>query len=194
VEVQVIDAEVSVYGCAGRSVSISMFRSASTLQPRRVHLNLLVVSALVAAAPARLARAQEAPPLVLEAAVVRPTTAAADTLCHMEARIHNGGKEIASAFAFRLKLDDHDVGAYRDHLFLDPIEPGTTRVLPLLSFWTNETGRPLPASGTLRVELTLESARWMKQEKDAEGVRVWTDLGAVGGLPQTARASVAIEK
>ena len=131
---------------------------------------------------------------MLEAAVVRPATAAPDTLCHLEARIRNGGKTTASAFAFRLQLDGHDVGAYRDHLFMDAIEPGETRVLPLLSFWTNETGRPLPASGTIRVELTLDSARWMKQEKDAEGVRVWTDLGAVEGLPQTARASVAIEK
>jgi hypothetical protein len=171
-----------------------MFRSASTPRWRDPLIPLVVCVLGMALAGALPVRAQDAPPLVLQAAVVRPSSAAADTLCHLEARIRNGGKEIASAFAFRLKLDDHDVGAYRDHLFLDPIEPGTTRVLPLLSFWTNETSRPLPASGTLRVELTLESARWMKQEKDAEGVRVWTDLGAVEGLPQTARTNVAIEK
>jgi hypothetical protein len=154
----------------------------------------LVIIVTVMVAPPRVSGEQETAPLVLEAAIVQPTTAAPDTLCHLEARIRNGGKSTASAFSFRLKLDDREVGAYRDHLFMDPIEAGETRVLPLLSFWTNETGRPLPASGAIRVELTLDSARWMKQEKDAEGVRVWTSLGAVEGLPQTARANVAIAK
>jgi hypothetical protein len=153
----------------------------------------LAAAALVLA-PSRALAQSAGTTLVLEAVVVRPSEAAADTLCHLEARLRNTGKAIASSFAFRLELDDRGVGAYRDHLFMDPVAPGETRVLPLFSFWTNETGRPLPASGLLRVELTLEAARWMKQEKDAEGVRVWTDLGAVEGLPQTATASVAIKK
>jgi hypothetical protein len=153
----------------------------------------LAAAALVLApSPARPQTAGT--PLVLEAVVVRPTEAAPDSLCHLEARLRNTGKAIASSFAFRLELDDHEVGAYRDHLFLDPVAPGESRVLALFSFWTNETGRPLPPSGTIRVELTLEGARWMKQERDGEGVRVWTDLGAVEGLPQTATANVAIRK
>jgi hypothetical protein len=135
----------------------------------------------------------DAPALRLEAVLVKPAVARADTLCHLEARIANGGARTASAFAFRLALDGHDIGAYRDHLFMDPIAPGETRTLTLWSFWTNETSRPLPASGTLAVELTLESARWMKVEKDADGVSVWSDLGAVEGLPQTARADVKID-
>jgi hypothetical protein len=162
--------------------------------PRRVSRLLFVLAAVSGLAATGASGREGDALLALEAAVVRPTTAAPDTLCHLEARIRNDGKEIASSFAFRLKLAGHEVGAYRDHLFMDSIAPGETRVLPLFSFWTNETGRPLPASGTIGVELTLESARWMKQEKDAGGVRVWTDLGAVEGLPQTARASVAIEK
>jgi hypothetical protein len=156
-------------------------------------LTALAAVALELVAPRNGAQSASVP-LVLEAAIVRPDVAAPDTLCHLEARIRNSGKATASSFAFRLELEDREVGAYRDHLFLDPVEPGATRVLPLLSFWTNETSRPLPASGTIRVELTLESARWMKQEKDASGVRVWTDLGAVEGLPQTAIASVKIHK
>jgi len=147
-----------------------------------------------AAAGPRLAGDEATATLRLEAAVVKPAVAAPDSLCHLEARIRNAGSATASMFAFRLKLDTHDVGAYRDHLFMDPIAPGETRTLRLFSFWTNETSRPLPASGTLAVELTLESARWMKDEKDAEGTRVWSDLGAVEGLPQTVRASVAIKK
>jgi hypothetical protein len=161
--------------------------------PRRVSRLLVVLAATSALAATGASGGEGGALLALEAAVVRPITAAPDTLCHLEARIRNGGMEIASNFAFGLKLDGQEVGAYRDHLFMDPIAPGETRVLPLLSFWTNETARPLPASGTIRVELTLEGARWMKQEKDAQGVRVWTDLGAVEGLPQTASASVAIQ-
>ena len=121
---------------------------------------LLVVLAGTIAAP-RLAGDEASPALRLEAALVRPAVARADTLCHLEARITNGGAQTASAFAFRLALDAHDIGVYRDHLFMDPIAPGETRTLPLFSFWTNETSRPLPASGTLAVEHTLESARWM---------------------------------
>jgi hypothetical protein len=170
-----------------------MPRSASPPSLRRLRALLPALAALSLALAPAIGAGSEAQ-VVLEAALVRPTAAPADTLCHLEARVRNTGKTTASAFAFRLKLDDHDVGAYRDHLFLDPIEPGETRVLPLLSFWTNETGRPLPASGVIRVDLSLEAARWMKQEKDAEGVHVWTDLGAVAGLPQTATASVKIEK
>jgi hypothetical protein len=171
-----------------------MFSSGSpwAARVRAIVLALVVLAAAVARAPT--SGAENAAPLVLEAALVDPTSAAPDTLCHLEARIRNGGEAIASSFAFRLELGDHEVGAYSDHLFMDPIAPGETRALPLLSFWTNETSRPLPASGSLRVELTLESARWMKEERDAEGVRVWTDLGAVEGLPQTALTSVAIER
>jgi hypothetical protein len=166
-------------------------------EPRSRLAALLVAgsaAAAMATAPPRTWAQPASAPLVLEAALVRPSQAAPDTLCHLEARIANAGNFTASSFAFRLELDDQDVGAYRDHLFMDPVAPGETRTLALFSFWTNETGRPLPASGALSIELTLESARWMKQEKDAEGVRVWTDLGAVEGLPQTASATVAIQK
>ena len=160
---------------------------------RRARAALLVVFAATMAAAPRLG-GDDAPALRLEAVLVKPTAARPDSLCHLEARIANDGRETASAFAFRLKLDAHDIGAYRDHLFLDPIAPGETRTLTLFSFWTNETSRPLPANGTLAVELTLESARWMKSAKDADGVRVWSDVGPVEGLPQTVRASVTIEK
>ena len=154
----------------------------------------LVVLLAATIAPPCLAGDDASPALRLEAVLVKPAAARPDTLCHLEARITNGGAQTASAFAFRLSLDAHDIGAYRDHLFMDPIAPGETRTLTLFSFWTNETSRPLPASGTLAVELTLESARWMKEEKDAEGVIVWSDRGAVEGLPQTVRTSVKIER
>ena len=164
------------------------------LRLRARSLTALLLALLGAIAAPRLAGDDDSPALRLEAVLVKPAAARPDTLCHLEARITNGGAHTASAFAFRLSLDAHDVGAYRDHLFMDPIAPGETRTLALFSFWTNETSRPLPASGTLAVELTLESARWMKEEKNAEGVSVWSDLGAVEGVPQTVRASVKIER
>jgi hypothetical protein len=164
------------------------------LRLRARPLATFVVALAGALAMSGLAAEEAAPALRLEAALVKPMVARPDTLCHLEARITNGGRQTASAFAFRLTLDGHDIGAYHDHLFMDPIAPGETRTLTLWSFWTNETSRPLPASGTLAVELTLESARWMKEEKDEKGARVWSDLGAVEALPRTVRASVKIER
>jgi len=146
------------------------------------------------AAPAKAAGERTAPDLVLEAAEVTPRTAAADVLCQLRARIRNAGTQVASAFVFAVELDGHEVAVYRNHVFMDPIEPGETRSLRLYGFWTNETGRALPASGGLSVELTLVEARWMKAEKDAEGTLVWRDLGAVEGLPQVARQTVEITR
>ena len=135
---------------------------------------------------------QAAPGLALEAAEVTPAKASADALCQLRARIKNGGTRVATAFVFALKLDGKEIAVYRNHVFMDPIDPGETRSIKLYGFWTSETGRPLPTSGDLTVELTLQEARWMKMEKDAEGARVWQDLGAVEGLPLTTRGTVEI--
>lgn len=149
---------------------------------------------LVAMALATLpAAAQEpGPELVLEAAEVTPRSAPADALCQLRARIKNGGKSIAAAFVFAVKINNQEIATYRNHVFMDPIKPGETRSLRLYGFWTSETGRQLPASGDLAVELSLLEARWMKPEKDAEGTIVWRDLGAVEDLPQTARQAVEL--
>ena len=135
---------------------------------------------------------QPAARLVLEAAEVTPAKAPADALCQLRARIKNGGTTVATAFVFALEIDGKAIAVYRNHVFMDPIEPGETRSIKLYGFWTSETGRPLPASGDLEVELTLQEARWMKMEKDAEGARVWQDLGAVEGLPQTVLRTVEL--
>jgi hypothetical protein len=152
-------------------------------------LALLAATVLPAAAPAQAPAASK---LVLEAVEVEPAPAAPDTLCHLEVRIRNGGEAIASAFAFRVRLDEHELAVYRQQIFLDPIAPGETRSLRLYSFWTSETGRPAPASGQLTVEVSLHEARWMRPEKDPEGVLVWKDLGAVEGLPLQARQTLEL--
>jgi hypothetical protein len=141
------------------------------------------------------ALAQAAKPgLVLEAAEVTPAKAPGDALCQLRARIRNGGEAIAAAFVFAVRVDGKEIPVYRNHVFMDPIEPGETRALRLYGFWTSETGRPLPASGDLDVEVTLQEARWMKVEKDAGGARVWHDLGAVEGLPQTVQRTIEIAR
>lgn len=149
-----------------------------------------LLGSLLAAIPATAQ--QSGPKLVLEAAEVTPAKAPADALCQLRARIENGGSAVATAFVFALKIDGKEIAVYRNHVFMDPIDPGETRSIKLYGFWTSETGRPLPASGNLTVELTLQEARWMKMEKDAEGAGVWQDLGAVEGLPQTARRTVEL--
>jgi len=158
--------------------------------PRRVAALALLAAAIAAAAPGQ---APPASKLVLEAVEVEPATAAPDTLCHLRARIRNGGDAVASGFVFRVKLDDQELGVYRQQVFLDPIAPGETSSLRLYSFWTTETGRPAPASGRIAVELSLVEARWMRAEKDAEGVLVWQDLGAVEGLPLQARYTLELK-
>jgi hypothetical protein len=149
-----------------------------------------LVGSLLVAIPATAQQA--APKLVLEAAEVTPAKAPADALCQLSARIKNGGNAVATAFVFALKIDGREIAVYRNHVFMDPIDPGVTRAIKLYGFWTSETGRPLPATGDLTVELTLQEARWMKMEKDAQGARVWQDLGAVEGLPQTVEAIVEL--
>ena len=92
------------------------------------------------------------------------------------------------------RVDGRELAVYRNHVFMDPIKPGETRSLRLYGFWTTETGRALPPTGGLTVELSLLEARWMKPEKDTEGTLVWHDLGAVEGLPQVARQTVDIKR
>ena len=121
-----------------------------------------------------------------------PGSAPADALCQLRGRIKNAGQSTAAAFVFAVKLNGQEIAVYRNHVFMDPIKPGETRSLRLYGFWTSETGRPLPASGDLAVELSLLEARWMKGDKDAQGTIVWSDLGAVEGLPQTARQTVEL--
>jgi hypothetical protein len=164
------------------------------MAPRRAQgwfLGTLLAAAL-ATSPA-FAR-QPAPKLVLEAAEVTPRSAPADALCQLRARIKNAGQSIAAAFVFAVEINGQEIPVYRNHVFMDPIEPGETRSLRLYGFWTSETGRQLPAEGDTVVELELLEARWMKAEKDAEGTIVWSDLGAVENLPQSARETVKITR
>jgi hypothetical protein len=149
----------------------------------------LLALSIAAASHSQTSRASK---LAFEAAEVEPKAAKADTLCRLRARIRNDGDAVASGFVFRVKLDGKELAVYRDQIFLDPIAPGEARAIPLYNFWTTESTRPAPADGTLDVEVSLIEARWTRGEKDAEGTLVWSDLGAVEGLPLVATYSLKL--
>lgn len=129
--------------------------------------------------------------LVLENVKVEPASPGADTLCKLSVTLRNTGDRQASAMEFAVKINGRDVRAYKNRLFLQPIAPGATREIHLLNFWSNESGRPLPADGKLAVEVTLARASWMgKEAKD--GADVWTPLGMADGLPFTHSLSLTM--
>ena len=144
-------------------------------------------------APALAAQAEEAkkPALVLEKVKVEPASPGADTLCRLSVTLRNAGDRQASAMEFAVKINGREVRAYKDRLFLEPIAPGATREIRLLNFWSNESGRPLPADGKLGVEVTLARASWMGREA-RNGADVWTPLGLTDGLPFTHSLSLTM--
>lgn len=147
-------------------------------------------SALTASAQETAQKAKKQT-LVLETVKVEPASPGADTLCRLSVTVRNTGDRQASAMEFAVKVNGRDVRAYKNRLFLQPISPGTAREIRLLSFWSNESGRPLPADGKLAVEVTLARASWMgKEAKD--GADVWTPLGLAEGLPFTHSLSLSL--
>jgi hypothetical protein len=144
-------------------------------------LRLFLLGLLLGAAAALPAEAPK-PALTLEAVKVEPASPRPDTLCHLTITLKNAGAQAASALEFAVKVNGQELAAYRKRLFLTPVEPGATRELRLLNFWSTETGRPAPANGKLNVEVTLSRASWV-QKASREGAEVWTPAGEVPGLP-----------
>jgi hypothetical protein len=141
------------------------------------------------------------PLLALDAVTVRGPVEGeapgADTLARLSVTIANRGDRIASALAFTVEVAGQELPVYVKQVFLKPVPPGEHVELALYNFWTSETGRPAPADGKLKVEVTLREAQWMKRsvEKDGEGdVEVWTPLGPVEGLPVSASTVVTLKK
>lgn len=159
---------------------------------RSARLLLLTVFALVSAgspAPAQNAK----PALVLESVKVDPASPGPDTLCHLSVTLRNAGTRRASALEFTVKIDGKELPAYKDRVYLQPVEPGATREVRLFNFWSTEPSRPSPANGKLQVEVTLVRASWMDKETK-DGAEVWTLAGPAEGLPVTKSATVTIKK
>ena len=160
------------------------------MMPKRLRFLLLMLLFL----PAVLAGAKAADPaLTLEAVKVDPASPGPDTLCRLSVTLRNAGPKTASALAIRVKVDGHELPVYRNELFFRPVPAGATAEVRLHNFWSNETGRPVPTSGKMTVEVTLAEAQWM-DVKTENGAEVWTAAGPVAGLPASKSITLTLKK
>ena len=123
------------------------------------------------------------------AVTVTPAAPGPDTLCQLRVELRNGGDKIASELAFAVKLNGQELPVYGNHLFMQRLDPGKPATVRLYNFWTTETGRPAPADGKYKIEVSLLAARWYQVAME-QGVEVWTPVGVVPGLPVSAQATV----
>ena len=150
----------------------------------------VAILAFFALAPAGLA---QKPALTLESVKVEPASPGPDTLCSLSVTVRNSGSRRASALELSVKVNGKELPVYKDRLFLNAVEPGATREVRLLKLWSTEAGRPAPADGKLKVEVTLAGAAWMDREiKD--GAEVWTLAGPAEGLPVTKSVTLRMSK
>lgn len=173
-------------------------------------IRVMIPSAAVAAALVALTLAQTPPagetsarpegekaapsPLVLEAVEITPPEPGVDTLCRLMVKIRNGGGQPASSLHFAVSVAGQELPVYDNQVFMQPLPPEETTEVSLYNFWTTETGRAAPADGKLAVEVTLEEARWLKVERDEEGVEVWQPLEPVPGLPLSRSVTLNLRK
>jgi len=150
---------------------------------------LLLFLTAGAAAPAEAPK----PALTLEAVKVEPASPRANTLCHLTITLKNAGEQRASNLELVVKINGQELAAYKKRLYLTPVEPGATREIRLFNFWSTEAGRPAPADGRLKVEITLAHASWV-QKAARDGAEVWTPLGDVPGLPQSRAITLTLAK
>lgn len=157
------------------------------LSPLAVALVTVTTMAARAAEPTKPASAPS--PLTIAAVTVTPPSPGPDTLCQLRIELRNGGDRIASELAFAVKLNGQELPVYRNQLFMQRLDPGKTSTVRLYNFWTTETGRPAPADGKYKVEVSLLASRWYQVAIEGD-VEVWTPVGVVPGLPVSAQATV----
>jgi hypothetical protein len=155
--------------------------------------SLLLLLLLAVVVRAQDAKKPSAPGLTLEAVKVDPSSPGPDTLCRLSVTVRSAGAKTASALAFRVKVDGRELPVYRNELFFRPLAPGASTEVRLHNFWSNETGRPFPASGKMTVEVTLAEAQWM-DVKTENGAEVWTPTGPVEGLPVSKSITLTLQK
>lgn len=168
---------------------MSLFPKRSVLPLAAVSLVLLVPVFLGSAAPAQDAK----PALTLESVKIDPAAPGPDTLCRLSVTLRNAGSRRASALEFLVKVNGKELPAYKDRIYLQPVEPGASREVRLFNFWSTEPSRPAPANGKLQVEVTLARASWMDKETK-DGAEVWTPAGPAEGLPVTKSVTVTMKK
>jgi CRISPR/Cas system-associated protein Cas7 (RAMP superfamily) len=161
---------------------------------RSRHLPSLLLALVPLLGGAAGAGAETAKPaLSIEAVKVEPASPRPDTLCRLTVTLKNAGEQRASALEMTVKINGRELPAYGKRLYLTAVEPGATREVRLLNFWSTETGRPAPADGKLNVEVTLSRASWMRKAA-RDGAEVWTPMGDVPGLPVTRSVTLTMAK
>ena len=133
------------------------------------------------------------PPVEVTAVRVTPAAPSAETLCHLEIDLKNGGDKTASQLAFTVTIEGKPVDVYDNQIFMFPVPAGETAPLKLFHFWVEESHRPAPSDGKLDVEVRLDEAEWFSIEEDEEG-EIWEPLGSVAGLPAAASTVVTLAK
>lgn len=154
---------------------------------------LLLASGPFPAPPAVAETSEEKPSISIQTLTIQPAEPTVDQLCRLTLLLENSGSEILSRLVFRVVVNGHELPTYRNQMFLTRIKPGATEPLHLYNFWTTESGRPAPTDGTLRVEVTLTEASWVKVETSEEG-DAWHPIGPVSGLPISASATMPLRK
>jgi len=159
------------------------------MRSRHLPCLLLLLVPLLGAAGAETAK----PALSIESVKVEPASPRPDTLCRLSITLKNAGEQRASALEMTVKINGRELPVYKKRLYLTAVEPGATREVRLLNFWSTETGRPAPADGKLEVEVTLSRASWM-QKTTRDGAEVWTLKGDAPGLPVTRSVTLTMTK
>jgi len=152
----------------------------------------LVLGLLPVTAPS----AADEPEVVLAGFEVTPAEPGPETLCRLVATIDNRGSRAVYSFGFDVELNGRPLPVYEQQLFLQVIEPGASAEVALYNFWTSEQGRSAPADGKLEVVVRLREASWVEVtevEEDGETIEVWTPVGDVAGLPQTASRTLELK-
>ena len=174
-------------GASGVRIT-SLGRSARSAAVIAASVAVLFVVTSAAQAPA--------PEVVLAGFEVTPAAPGPETLCRLVATVDNKGRRAVYGFGFDVELDGRPLPVYEKQLFLQVIEAGESGEVALYNFWTSERGRPAPADGKLAVVVRLREARWVEVtevEEDGETVEVWTPVGDVAGLPQTASRTLELK-
>jgi hypothetical protein len=162
------------------------------MRSRHLPSLLLVLVPLLGGAPATGAETAK-PALSIESVKVEPASPRPDTLCRLTVTLKNAGEQPASALEMLVRVNGKELPAYRKRLYLTAVEPGATREVRLLNFWSTEAGRPAPADGKLNIEVTLSRASWMRKAA-RDGAEVWTPVGDIPGLPITRNVTLTLAK
>lgn len=133
--------------------------------------------AFAALAVGALLAESTAAPVKVGAVRVEPGTPGPETLCRLAVDLVNASDRPVTALVYRVRINGAELPVYKNHVYMERLDPGQTRTARLYNFWSTERGRPAPTDGFLTVEVSLVEARFADGDRAAVG-----DLPATGGV------------